>query len=721
MADIIKILNNMTLSEKIGQLAQYNAAVICPGGGTITGPEDKLLGLRDEDLYKVGSVLNFKDLNEMMALQKKHIDEDRNGIPLLFMMDVIHGYRTIYPIPLALGASFDSELVKECSKMASREAAANGIHVTFTPMVDYVRDGRWGRVMETCGEEPMLNSIMGAAQVEAFQGNDLSDPDSLAACVKHFAAYGGAEGGRDYNTVELSEHVLREYYFPAYKACIDAGVKLLMPSFNTLNGVPSIGNKWLMNEVLRKEWGFNGVVISDYNAVNEQISHGTAEDMKDAAKKAFECGCDIEMCSSTYYHNLEALVNEGVFTEEQIDEAVLKVLSLKNELGLFEDPNHGASPERAAEVTLTKENRALARRAAIDCAVLLKNDGILPLSEKIKKIALIGPFANSKHILGAWSCNGINDESVTVYEGLKAALPNAEITVAKGCSCVINDTDRSGFDEAIKAASEADAVILCIGEEQHCSGEGNSRADVSIPGVQSELAAAVTAANPNTVAVLFNGRPLVLTELRRTVPAILEMFFPGTEGGNAVADLLLGRANPSGKLTMSFPKHVGQYPLYYNALHTGRPRPKETEDDVVRYCSSYIDCGNLALYPFGYGLSYSNFVYESLTLDKNEMTKNETLTVTIKIKNDSNHDGKETVQLYMHDICASTARPDQQLIAFEKVLIKAGETVTVTFTVNEEMLRFYNIEHKHVSEPGVFELSTGCADNLILTKSFILK
>lgn len=721
MADILKLLKNMTIDEKIGQLAQYNAAVLCPGGGTITGPEDKLLGIRDEDLPKVGSVLNFKDLNEMMSLQKKHIEDDRKGIPLLFMMDVIHGYRTIYPIPLALGASFDSELVKECSKMAAREASANGIHVTFTPMVDYVRDGRWGRVMETCGEEPMLNSIMGAAQVEAFQGDDLSDPDSLAACVKHFAAYGGAEGGRDYNTVELSEHVLREYYFPAYKACIDAGVKMLMPSFNTLNGVPSIGNKWLMNGVLRDEWGFEGVVISDYNAVCEQISHGTAEDMKDAAKKAFECGCDIEMCSSTYYHHLKKLVSEGVFSEQQIDKAVLKILSLKNELGLFEDPYHGASPEKAASVTLTSENRALARKAASKCAVLLKNEGILPLSNNVKKIAIIGPFADNKQILGAWSCNGVNGESVTVYEGLKAALPNAEITVTQGCECIIHNTDRSGFDDAIKAASEADVVILCLGEAQHCSGEGNSRADVNIPGVQNELAGAVTVANPNTIAVLFNGRPLVLTDLSKTVPAILEMFFPGTEGGNAVADLLLGRANPSGKLTMSFPKHVGQYPLYYNALHTGRPRPKETEDDVVRYCSSYIDCGNLALYPFGYGLSYSNFVYQSLTLDKSEMTKEETITVTIKIKNDSELDGYETVQLYMHDVCASNARPDQQLIAFSKVLIKAGQTVDVTFTVRESMLRFYNNEHKHVSEPGVFELSTGCADNLILTKSFTLK
>ncbi len=577
--------------------------------------------------------------------------------------------------------------------------------------------------METCGEGAMLNGMMGAAQVRALQGDDLSDPDHIAACVKHFAAYGGAEGGRDYNTVELFEHVLREYYLPAYKACIDAGVRMLMPSFNTLNGIPSIANPRLMQTVLKDEWGFDGVVISDFNAVGELENHGVAADQREAATRAFQNGCDIEMCSSGYFHHLKTLIEQGVFTEQQLDAAVMRVLQLKKDLGLFEDPYRDASNAKVEQVCLTPEHRAIARKAADASAVLLKNDGVLPFSADAKKVALIGPFADTAAILGMWYCNGNTDKKdiVTVRQGVAAALPDADITVVRGCGNKLGDADRSGFDEAAAAAKAADIVIVCIGEPQEYSGEGASRSDLDIPGVQEELVQAVVAANPNTAVLLFNGRPLVLTELVKTAPAILEMWMPGTEGGNAAADLLFGKVNPSGKLTMSFPKALGQVPLYYNRLNTGRPKPVDRDNDFIRFCSNYNGCGNLALFPFGYGLSYSHFVYEGLTLDAETMTADDTLTVTVTVHNDSHRAGFETVQLYMRDVVGSVARPVQQLIAFEKMYFEAGERKEVTFKVTEPMLRFWNFEQKLVSEPGAFELSVGCADNLLLTKTFTLQ
>lgn len=719
MVNIHELLKQMTVEEKIGQLAQYNANVFLESSADITGPSVKL-GLKKEDISKVGSCLNFQSVEEMRTIQDKHLAQDRNKIPVLFMMDVIHGYRTIYPIPLALGCSFDTTLVEECTKMAAKEASANGIQVTFTPMVDYVRDARWGRVMESCGEEPMLNALMGAAQVKAFQGDDLRNPDTLATCVKHFAAYGGVEAGRDYNAVELSEHTLREYYLPAYKACIDAGSTMIMPSFNSLNGIPAIANTWLMNKILKEEWGFNGVVISDYNAIGELLKHGVAEDKKEAARLAFSCGCDIEMCSSTYYHHLKEWIEEGVFTEQQLDDAVLRVLKLKEALGLFEDPYRDASTEKAAEVVLTAENRALVRKTAAECAVLLKNDNILPFSDAVNKVAIIGPFADEHGIIGFWSCNGRDEESITVKDGIQKALPHAEITVVKGCGNHWDDTDESGFEAAVTAAKNADIVILCLGEPQTYSGEGNCRTDLTLPGPQERLAAAVTAVNPNTAAVLFNGRPLVLTQLNKTVPAILEMWFPGTEGGNAVADLLFGKANPSGKLTMSFPKAGGQCPIYYNHPSTGRPKNVNKEDIHCPYRSNYIDCGNQPLFPFGFGLSYSDISYESLTLDKEQITDTDSLRVTITVKNNSSRAAKETVQLYMRDVVGSNVRPIQQLIAFEKIRLAPGETKEIIFTVNESMLRFWNNEHQFVSEKGQFTLSTGCADRLLHTKEFSL-
>lgn len=716
--DVKKLISQMTIDEKIGQLIQLNANFFAESSADITGPWEKL-GISKESLKTIGSVLNFQGADEMIAIQKKHLEEDKNKIPMLFMMDVIHGFRTIYPIPLALGASFDPETVVECSKMAAKEASAGGVQLTFTPMVDYARDARWGRVMETCGEDPLLNSVMGAAQVKAFQGDDLSDSDNIATCVKHFAAYGGAEAGRDYNTVEISERLLREYYLPAYKACIDAGVTMLMPSFNSLNGVPSVANKWLMKKVLKDEWGFEGVVISDYNAIGELIRHGVASDRKAAAEMAFNCGCDIEMMSVTYHLHLKELVAEGKVKESDIDAAVERILDLKVALGLFDDPFRDASAKKEAEVCLTPEHRDIARRAAEASAVLLKNDGVLPFSEDVKKIALIGPFANSKEIKGFWACNGKDEECVSVYEGIRALLPNAEITVEGGCSAKWNELSRDGFDAAIDAAKNADAVILCLGEPQNYSGEGNSRADIGLTGVQNELAARCLEVNKNTAALIFNGRPLALCELDENCPAILDMWFSGSEGGNAAANLLFGRAVPSGKVPMSFPKATGQCPIYYN--HTATGRPKRTAENVHQpYASNYIDCGNLPLYPFGHGLSYTNFVYESMELDSHTLTKDDKITVTVKVKNDGTVDAKETVQLYMKDVFASSVRPIQQLIAFEKVAIAAGETATVTFEITEPMLRFWNAECELVSEKGEFKLFVGYADHPYIKDSFEL-
>lgn len=713
--DLNLLINKMSVHEKIGQLTQYNATLFADSTAEITGPMQKL-GLTQEDLAAVGSVLNFSCAEEMKAIQDEHLKNDPHKIPMVFMMDVIHGYRTIYPIPLGLGCSFDPDLAQACSQMAAKEAAASGVQVTFTPMVDYVRDARWGRVLETCGEEPRLTAAMAQAQIRGFQGEDMADPERLATCVKHYAAYGGAEAGRDYNLVELSERELREYYLPAYKACIDAGAPMLMPSFNSLNGIPSTVNPWLMKTVLKDEWGFDGVVISDYNAVGELLKHGVAEDQKEAAKLAFQNGCDMEMCSSAYFHHLETLLREGIFTMEQLDAAVLRVLQLKEKLGLFEDPYHGADEKKAESLFLCEEHRRLARHAAEESAVLLKNDGILPLSENTGKVAVIGPFAHNHGIKGFWSCQGRDEDTVTVYEGIVKALGENKVCTAAGCGNLWDDTDTSGFAEATQLAKEADAVVLCLGEPQNYSGEGNCRTDLHLPGMQEELARQVIAANANTAVVLFSGRPLDLSALHPIAPAILTMWFPGTEGGNAAANLLFGRANPCGKLDMTFPRSVGQCPIYYNHPNTGRPKWTETVEHKG-YASDYIDCPTLPLYSFGHGLSYCDFTYGDLQVSDRELPKDGSIQVRVRVKNNTDRSGKEVVQLYMRDPVATVVRPVQQLIAFQKTEFAPFEEKTVTFTVKEEDLRFWNFEMKHVSEPGKIQLMVGYADHFVLQET----
>ena len=712
------LLDSMTLEEKVGQLVQCNAGQFIANSLGITGPDGEELPA--EDLNRVmGSVLTFENAKQARALQDKHLAADPKKIPLLLMLDVIHGLRTTYPIPLAMGCSFDDDLMAECADMARKEAAACGVHVTFNPMVDTARDPRWGRILETNSEEPLINARMGAALVRVTQGDDLSDPENVACCVKHYAAYGAPEAGRDYNTVELSERVLRETYLPAYKACVDAGVRLVMPSFNALNGIPSVANKWLMNKVLRGEWGFKGVVISDYDAVGELVSHGLAKDMRDAARLAMDAGCDIDMVKNAYYLHLADLVRDGAVSETAVDEAVMRVLRLKNELGLFENPYHGADEEKEKEIYLCPAHREIARRAAEESAVLLKNEGILPLSRQVKRVALIGPFAEETHLNGFWSRPGAEQDTVTIPEGIRNLMPETELNIERGCGAEIGDTDESGIPAAAATAREADAVILVLGEPENDSGEGRSRADLTLPGPQMKLARAVIGANPNTAVVLFNGRPLVLTELAEIAPALLEMWYPGTEAGNGLARLLWGDANPCGKLSAGLPRTTGQVPNPYNRTNTGRPKP-QPDNQAFPFSSCYLDTPNLPLYSFGYGLSYTSFAYESLTIDRPSIRNGETLRVKVRVRNTGNREGKETVQLYMRDLVASVVRPVQQLIDYKKISLAPGESREVEFTVTEEQLRFWNFDCELVSEPGEFELSTGFADHLLLTKRFEL-
>ncbi len=711
MPDLKKLLEKMSLRDKIGQLTQYNANLFLDTQAQITGPQAKL-GLTEEDLSRVGSVLNFSTPEEMLTIQQEHLQKDPNGIPMVFMMDVIHGYRTIYPIPLGLACSFDPELHRQCAAMAAREAAASGVQVTFAPMVDYCRDPRWGRVMETGGEEPLLTSRLAKAQIEGYHR------EGVATCVKHFAAYGGAEAGRDYNLVELSQRELREHYLPAYKACIDAGAPLLMPAFHSFNGVPCTVNTQLMQDILRTEWDYQGLVISDFNAIGELLKHGVAADQKAAARLAFQNGCHIEMCSSAYFHCLEELLREGQITLQQLDEAVLKVLELKKGLGLFQNPNHRASPEAAKKLYLCPEHLEIAQRAAEESAVLLKNNGLLPLS-KSQKVAVIGPFGDSQSINGFWSCNGRDEDTVTVYAAVAALLGKEQVSTCPGCGNTWADTDCSGFPEAVALAQTADAVILCLGEPQNYSGEGNCRTDLKLPGMQEQLLKAVVEANPNTAVVLFNGRPLDLSAVDALAPAILELWFPGTQGGNAAARLLFGECSPCGKLSMTFPRAAGQCPIYYDHPNTGRPH-WTGEYSHKGYASDYIDCPTLPLYSFGHGLSYAQFVYKTMTLSASSLSKEEELQVHITVKNESGIPAKEVVQLYYRDPVASVVRPVQKLLDFQKLDFAPGEEKTVTFTVTQEQLRFWDDRGRQRSEPGQIHLMAGWADHFVLEEAFYL-
>ena len=718
------LLEDMSLQEKIDQLLQLTADFY---GKTdrdvVTGPASEL-GISMEDIDLAGSVLNGTGAKALMQIQDAYINRHPHHIPLLFMMDVIHGYRTIFPAPIAQGASFDPEMSKRAASVAAREASAAGIHVVFSPMVDLVRDPRWGRVMESTGEDPYLNSRFCEAQIHGFQGDDMKEDGKVCGCIKHFAGYGGAEAGREYNTVQVSEHTFREYYLPSYEAGIKAGAGMVMTSFNTVNDIPATINQKLMRQMLREEMGFDGVLISDYAAILETVAHGASSDKKDAAHKALLAGVDIDMMTGCYAGELAKLVKEGTIPESLIDESVLRILQLKNQLGLFEHPHKDADPEKEARYILCPEHRALAREAAAASCVLLKNDKVLPIRPS-QKVAFIGPYIDNYEICSSWAVTGHPEDSVTIRQAAKELLPDSDLTFCHGTSLLPRDHVFAGFAEpnraeefyadvfadpekaladAVAAAKAADVVILCLGEHYLQTGEATSRTELSLPENQMELFCAVRTANPNVAVVLFNGRPLLLDKLSRDAAAILEAWFPGTEGGHAILDLLTGTKNPSGKLPMTFPRNMGQIPIYYNHFSTGRPL---TGTDPQRFVSKYTDAPNTPLFPFGYGLSYTEFSYSDVSLSSDSLTSEDSITASVQLKNTGACTGTEVVQLYIQDVAASTVRPVRELKGFTRITLTPGETQTVSFRISEAELAFHRADGSYSTEPGAFRVWIG--------------
>ena len=732
------LLEDMSLQEKIDQLLQLTADFY---GKTdrdvVTGPASEL-GISMEDIDLAGSVLNGTGAKALMQIQDAYMDRHPHHIPLLFMMDVIHGYRTIFPAPIAQGASFDPEMSKRAASVAAREASAAGIHVVFSPMVDLVRDPRWGRVMESTGEDPYLNSRFAAAQIHGFQGDDMKEDGKVCGCIKHFAGYGGAEAGREYNTVQVSEHTFREYYLPSYEAGIKAGAGMVMTSFNTVNDIPATINQKLMRQMLREEMGFDGVLISDYAAILETVAHGASSDKKDAAHKALLAGVDIDMMTGCYAGELAKLVKEGTIPESLIDESVLRILQLKNQLGLFEHPHKDADPEKEARYILCPEHRALAREAAAASCVLLKNDKVLPIRPS-QKVAFIGPYIDNYEICSSWAVTGHPEDSVTIRQAAKELLPDSDLTFCHGTSLLPRDHVFAGFAEpnraeefyadvfadpekaladAVAAAKAADVVILCLGEHYLQTGEATSRTELSLPENQMELFYAVRTANPNVAVVLFNGRPLLLDKLSRDAAAILEAWFPGTEGGHAILDLLTGTKNPSGKLPMTFPRNMGQIPIYYNHFSTGRPL---TGTDPQRFVSKYTDAPNTPLFPFGYGLSYTEFSYSDVSLSSDSLTSEDSITASVQLKNTGACTGTEVVQLYIQDVAASTVRPVRELKGFTRITLTPGETQTVSFRISEAELAFHRADGSYGTEPGAFRVWIGGSSATEIGTGFTLR
>lgn len=708
---LIELLKQMTVDEKVGQLLQLAAEFYSEKAEEKTGPMTDL-GLTHEDINNAGTTLGISGAKEAIRVQKAYMENNRLGIPTILMADIIHGFRTIFPIPLGLGSSWDLEAAKKVAEVSAKEAAVSGLHVTFSPMVDLVRDPRWGRVMESTGEDSFLNSRFAEAFVKGYQGEDLkNDFFRVAACVKHFAAYGAAIGGRDYNTVNMSERQLRDSYLPGYKAALDAGAKLVMTSFNTVDGVPATGNKWLFRDVLRKEFAFDGVVISDWGAVIELIPHGVAQDKKQAAELAIKAGVDIEMMTTCYTEKLKALIEEKRIDEAILDEAVLRILTLKNDLGLFENPHRGADIALEKEVVLSKEHREIARDVAKKSIVLLKNEAMLPLSKQ-EKVAIVGPAADSHDVIGVWSWQGKKEEAVSLAQGVSELA--AEYVIGTEAFDYFKPT-QAAIDEAIALAKKADKVILALGEEEWMSGEASSRSDIRLPQAQLDLFKAIQAVNDQIIVTLYNGRPLDLQGID-SAKAIVEAWFPGTEGGAALADILYGEYNPSARLSMSFPETVGQVPVYYNYDNTGRPYKPGDE----KYVSKYLDVSNFAKYPFGFGLSYSQFVYMDLKLSKNEMKLDETITASVTIENQSERTGQETVQLYIRDQVGEVVRPVKELKGFEKVTIKAHEKKTVQFTISEELLRYVHSDQAFTSDAGTFDVMIGANSRDVQTTTFKL-
>ncbi len=723
------LIRIMTLKEKIGQMNQYN------GFWDVTGPVPN--GGDAEIKYEhlknglVGSMLSVRGAEAVRAVQKIVVEESRLGIPLIIGFDVIHGYKTLSPIPLAEAASWDLEAIETSAQVAATEASAAGINWTFAPMVDISRDPRWGRVMEGAGEDPFLGSKIAKARVKGFQGEDLSAVNTIAACAKHFAAYGFSEAGKEYNTVDIGTSTLYNTVLPPFKAAVDADVKTLMNAFNELNGVPATANKFLLRDILKGKWGFNGFVISDWASIKEISLWGHTKDKKDAAKVAAIAGTDMDMESHIYVSQLEELVKEGIVKEDIIDDAVRRILTVKFELGLFDDPYKYCDEVREKEVVNNKSHHEAVLDVAKKSIVLLKNENqLLPLKKEGQKIALIGALASDKNSpLGSWRIASKDNTGVSVLEGMQNYKGNtliykkgADVSVGETHfvnELTINETDKSEFDEAVEAAKNADVVVMVLGEHGFQSGEARSRTEIDLPGVQQELLEEVYKVNKNIVLVLNNGRPLTINWADKHIPAIVEAWQLGTQSGNAIAQVLYGDYNPSGKLPMTFPRNVGQIPIYYNYKNTGRPVADKTNPNLV-FWSHYSDVENTPLYPFGHGLSYTTFKYSNLKLNKTSFKIDEEVQVSVDVTNTGEFKGKEVVQLYIRDLVASTTRPVKELKGFELIEFEVGETKTIKFTLNKEILGFYDNEGNFIIESGDFVVFVGGSSYTSLHTSFVL-
>tara|TARA_B100001287_G_scaffold197138_1_gene166790 strand:+ start:13170 stop:15509 length:2340 start_codon:yes stop_codon:yes gene_type:complete len=725
-----ELMAKMTLQEKIGQMNQYN------GFWNVTGPSPKDGNAKEkyDHLSKglVGSMLNVRGAQEVRAVQDIAVNQSRLGIPLIIGFDLIHGYKTISPIPLAESASWDLEAIRKSASLGAKEASAAGINWTFAPMVDITRDARWGRVMEGAGEDPYLGSVIAAARVKGFQGNNLSSPHSVAACAKHFAAYGFAESGRDYNTVDIGKSTLHNIVLPPFKAAAEAGARTFMNAFNELNGIPATADKILQRDILKRDWGFDGFIVSDWGSLKEMVVHGYARDKNHAGELGIKGGSDMDMESYIYLSELESLVEEGRVTMAQIDDAVRRILTVKYELGLFDDPFRYCDTTREKEITGSPEIREGALDMAKKSIVLLKNENsVLPLKREGQTVALIGPLAADKNSpLGNWRIAGENNSAISVLEGMLKYDGNT-IIHEQGVRLVneipsfhkevdINTTDKSGMEAAQNAAKRADVVVMVLGEYGFQSGEGRSRSKLDLPGLQQELLEEVYAVNKNIVLVLMNGRPLVLNWADEYLPAIVEAWHLGTESGNAIAQVLYGEYNPSGKLPMSFPRGVGQMPLYYNCKNTGRPGAKETDAGNV-FWSHYGDVKNTPLYPFGHGLSYTEFEYSDITLSKPELTNGTKIEASVTLTNTGIIKGKEVVQMYIWDHCASVTRPTRELKDFELVELAPGESKQIKFEITPKSLQFYSVNNKWESESGTFSLFIGTNSNTTRSIDFELE
>ena len=730
--EVEALLSKMTLEEKIGQLN-----LVTPGGGVATG---EVVSRNVEAKIKAGNVgglFGVSGPEKIRIAQELAVKHSRLGIPLLFGFDIIHGYKTTFPIPLGLASSWDMELIQQTAQIAAKEATADGINWNFSPMVDISRDPRWGRISEGSGEDPFLGSAIARAMVHGYQGNDLTASNTMLATVKHFALYGASEAGRDYNSVDMSHIKMFNQYMEPYKAAIDAGVGSVMTSFNDVDGVPATGNKWLLTDVLRKQWGFDGLIVSDYTSLNEMVAHGLG-DLQSVSALALNAGLDMDMVGEGFLTTLKGSFDQGKVTEQAITNACRRVLEAKYKLGLFDNPYRYIDKDRPKKAILTPENRAIARKAAAASAVLLKNEnGTLPIA-KTAKIALVGPLAdNRNNMLGTWAPTGEVKYAITIREGIENVAPLADLSYAKG-SNILDDAEMAKkinvfgprvtisetsseelLKEALAKVAQADIVVAVVGEATEMSGEAASRTDIRIPEEQKKLIRAIAKTGKPVVLVLMSGRPLNITEEFEMPLSILQVWHPGVEAGNAIADLLFGNYNPSGKLTATWPRSVGQIPIYHSMKNTGRPAADP--EKFQKFRSNYLDLPNTPLLPFGYGLSYTTFEYSDLKLSKDQIGQNQSLEVSVQLKNTGDYDGATIVQLYLRDVVRSITPPKRTLKGFEKVFLKKGEQKTVKITLEPEDLKFYNSQLEFIAEPGKFEVFVGANSDASLKKSFNLQ